>query len=289
MAWPEGKRATSRNRYAVTPMLACCVVLRRLATPARWSDLEHLFGKHAPQLSEIFWEALEMLLYSRGHLITGDLSKAHLEANASKYAAAISSKEPAMSGCVGFIDGTVIAVSRPTDNSLQAVVYNGHKRRHGLKFQALVTPDGLILHAAGPLEGRRHDWTMFRLSGLDEQLENLLFIEGTQYFAYGDSGYTRRPWLQVPYQGSSLTNEQEATNRAASACRVTVEWIFQEVKSYWGIVDYRRKLRILQAPVGALYIASMLLTNFRSCFHPNKISQYFSCEPPSIQAYVSHR
>ena len=51
--------------------------------------------------------------------------------------------------CFGFVDGTVRPISRPDEN--QRVVYNGHKRVHGLKFQSVVIPNGLIAHLYGPV------------------------------------------------------------------------------------------------------------------------------------------
>ena len=48
----------------------------------------------------------------------------------------------AFDNCWGFVDGTVRAISRPLEN--QRVVYNGHKRVHSLKYQAVVAPNGLI-------------------------------------------------------------------------------------------------------------------------------------------------
>jgi hypothetical protein len=42
------------------------------------------------------------------------------------------------------------------------------------------------------MEGRRHDWTLFVLSGLDNQLDQKLGIGGTKYCLYGDSGYSQR-------------------------------------------------------------------------------------------------
>jgi hypothetical protein len=106
------------------------------------------------------------------------------------------------SSCVGFIDGTVIGISRPGNSFQQRAAYNGHKRKHALKFQALMSPDGLILHAAGPLEGRRHDWTLYMRSGLDEELEGGLCIAYTQYCIYGDSGYNRRAWMEISFAGT---------------------------------------------------------------------------------------
>jgi hypothetical protein len=114
------------------------------------------------------------------------------------------------SSCVGFIDGTVIGISRPGNSFQQRAAYNGHKRKHALKFQALMSPDGLILHAAGPLEGRRHDWTLYMRSGLDEELEGGLCIADTQYCIHGDSGYNRRAWMEIPLlEQSSLQNSEQ--------------------------------------------------------------------------------
>jgi DDE superfamily endonuclease len=136
------------------------------------------------------------------------------------------------------------------------------------------------------MEGRRHDWTLFLQSGLDNQLAEKLCIGGTQYCLYGDSGYSQREYLEIPYQGSALSAHQRAFNKQMSAARITVEWIFKEIKAYWSCVDFKRKLSINQSPVGALYIAAMLLTNFRNCVYPNPISKYFDCHPPSLESYI---
>ena len=59
------------------------------------------------------------------------------------------SKGAALHNCFGFIDGTVRPISRPMSN--QRVVYNGHKRVHALKFQAVTLPNGLIANIYGPV------------------------------------------------------------------------------------------------------------------------------------------
>lgn len=45
-AWPVENQLAVRSRYAVTPILYTCVLMRRLASPARWCDLEKLLGMH---------------------------------------------------------------------------------------------------------------------------------------------------------------------------------------------------------------------------------------------------
>jgi nuclease HARBI1 len=141
--------------------------LRWLSTPWRWSDLERLFGKLSSQLSEIFWEGIENFLAIRANLITGEPHRGLLADNASRYAQAVQSKSYERDNCIGFIDGTVIGIARPEDTDVQRVSYIGHKSKHAIKFQVILTPDGLMLHNAEHIEGRRHDWKLHCQSGVD--------------------------------------------------------------------------------------------------------------------------
>ena len=61
VARPVGKTCTSRNRHRTTPILTTCIVLLRLAFPARWMNLKLMFGKRHPRLSEIYREAPETM------------------------------------------------------------------------------------------------------------------------------------------------------------------------------------------------------------------------------------
>ena len=65
------------------------------------------------------------------------------------YACAIQLKGSPLPNCFGFIDGTVLVrpICRPDEN--RRVVYNGHKRVHGLKFQSVVLPYGMIANLYG--------------------------------------------------------------------------------------------------------------------------------------------
>jgi hypothetical protein len=47
-----------------------------------------------------------------------------------------------LTGVWAFIDGTLRGICRPTYE--QKRFYNGWKRKHALKFQSLITPDGMI-------------------------------------------------------------------------------------------------------------------------------------------------
>lgn len=53
------------------------------------------------------------------------------------------------------------------------MAYNRHKRKPTLKFQAVTTPDGLIVHAYEPVEGHRNEWTLYTINGLEKSLGDI--------------------------------------------------------------------------------------------------------------------
>ena len=53
-------------------------------------------------------------------------------------------------------------------------------------------------------------------------------------------------------------------------------------------MDFKRKLRVRQSPVGLLYVTSMLLTIIRNCCYPYTVAQYFEATPPSLEEYLAH-
>lgn len=189
LAWPLQLHHTMRNRYSCDSLLSTCIVLRQLAYRCQWRDLEEVFGKHASQLSEIIWEGLEHFLDAPKNLLLGTLSSSFVAKHAERYAKAIKDKSSAMRNCIGFIDVTVIGIAILKGYEMQRVCYSGHKQKHALKIQAVSSPDGLIFHVFGPIEGRHHDWTLHRRSGLDEMPSQSLVVDGRQYAIYGDSGY----------------------------------------------------------------------------------------------------
>ena len=93
------------------------------------------------------------------------------------------------------LDGTVRDISRPGVN--QKTVYNGHKKVHALKFQSVVLPNGIIALMYGPVEGKRHDCSMLRMSDLLTKLSlNAWDTNGNPLSLYGDPAYPLRIHLQ---------------------------------------------------------------------------------------------
>jgi hypothetical protein len=51
------------------------------------------------------------------------------------------------------------AICRPVEN--QRLYYIGYKRLHAVKYQSILTPDGLISSLAGPYLGKEVDWLIY--------------------------------------------------------------------------------------------------------------------------------
>ena len=141
----------------------------------------------------------------------------------------------------------------------------------------------------GLLEGRRHDWTLHIRKELDELLPSVLEVDGVRYCIYGGSVYNARWFMEVPFQGATLSSAQLAFNKAMSSVRISVELLFKEIKMHFVTVDFKRKMKVFESPVGMLYMASMIFSNFRNCLYPNQISKYFGVAPPQLKEYANHK
>ena len=179
--------------------------------------------------------------------------------------------------------------NRPTRD--QRLYYNGHKRKHAIKFQGVVTPDGIVVDLFGPELGARHDVHLLNESGVLLTLaQHMTSPSGDPYLLYGDPAYGMSTHLNCPYSAETfgpLTAGMLEFNKQMSACRVTVEWVFKEVTSKWAFVSMKNQQRYLLSPVGVHYKVATLLSNIHSCLNGgNEISQFFGCPPPSLEEYL---
>jgi hypothetical protein len=199
-----------------------------------------------------------------------------------RWCEAIHAKGAPLEDCFGFIDGTVRPICRPTED--QRVVYNGHKRIHSIKFQSIIAPCGLIVSLYGPVEGRRHDITLYRHSKVEEKLEDL--YEQYDVCIYGDPAYVLRPWLITPHKGGNISASQAQFNKEMSQVRLAVEWGFGKIVSLFAFLDFKKNLKILLSPIGKYYAIGALLTNCHTCLHGSIASVYFDCAPPTLEEYL---
>lgn len=204
------------------------------------------------------------------------------------YASLIQRKIDVVDNVWGFIDGTLRKTCRPTYH--QRIMYSGHKRAHGLKFQSVIAPDGLFVDLFGPIEGSRHDSYMLGQSNLLVKLRELMPEDGslgTVYSIYGDPAYPQSLHLFGGFRNAVPGSPEAHWNTLMSQVRQVVEWGFKEIIAQWAFVDSRPRMKIIQSPIAKYYVIAAFLTNLRNCFYGGQIASYFDTVPMSIEEYLA--
>ena len=129
--------------------------MKTFAYPCRYSDMIPRFARSVPELCIISNDIMDYLYHNFHHKLTSLNQPWLAPARLEEFFNTISQSGTALQNCWGFIDGTVRPVCRPWE--LQRVLCNVHKRVHAIKFQSVVTPNGLDANLYGPVEGKRHD------------------------------------------------------------------------------------------------------------------------------------
>ncbi|KAG1513937.1 hypothetical protein G6F52_010043 [Rhizopus delemar] len=157
-------RAGEPQQFSYNSSKALAIMLRRLAYPSSLFDLQLLFGIDLSTIC-LALSSFNLRLFNN----------------------AIVAKGSCYDDVVGFIDGTLIAMCRPSD--AQESVYNGHVRQHGLKYQAIVTPE----------------WKYNEL----EVVLDCTNIGGKQYAIYGDPAYRQSMVLIQPIPTTLVRSSEE--------------------------------------------------------------------------------
>jgi hypothetical protein len=271
---------TTKENTTFNAVDGLCILLRRLAYPVRYHDMTEMFGRHESAICHIFYCVLEHvhakfydILYFNKNFVRRQLDT---------YSRAIARKGNINANIWAFIDGTVRAICRPTRG--QRSMYSGHKRKHGVKFQILVTPDGMIVHIWGGLEARKHDRTLLTESKIEAHLQSVGCFGN--YFIYGDPAYGCTSHFICPYDTVLLTEEKKNFNKTMSKLRICVEWAFGDVVRYWSALDMRSQMKIQRTPCALHYTVAVLLTNCITMLRGRNVtSTYFGLQPPLLEEY----
>ena len=81
----------------------------------------------------------------------------------------------------------------------------------------------------GPIDGRRHDCFMFRMSGILPKLQQYAFnANGDPLCIYGDPAYPLRIHLQAPFKNARLQPIEQQFNTSTSKVRVAVKYLHEQ-------------------------------------------------------------
>ena len=81
----------------------------------------------------------------------------------------------------------------------EELVYTGYKKFHGMKFQGVVVPNGLLVHLEGPFRAPQNDSGVLKESNLLSNIEEYAIQPGSEpsdppqdhwFQLYGDSAYS---------------------------------------------------------------------------------------------------
>jgi nuclease HARBI1 len=263
-----------------------CMMCMKFAYPTRFCSMVREYGRSQGSLSRLIKELRRLLYiqYSTALRFPAPLTE--------EQCACFSSKVRSKCGhpvVVGFIDGTVREICKPS--VLQGPLYNGKDRIHSLKYQAINSPDGIIMHLAGPYPGSRHDQFMLRESKILEWIGSFPQQAGTgwPHVIYGDCGYSSVAGkIVVPYHDEELNAVHAGFNNSMTSVRISIEWAFGAILRNWASLRWVPDQQLLsRRNIGQIYFVAALLTNLLNCVRPNQTSLYFNCSPPSLAKYLA--
>lgn len=279
----------THNRDSCPGFWAFCMLLYKLSWPRRMSDLRDCFGGTKQRCGRLV-NHVAVFLYRRfGPKLNGLDRARYSDQYLLRLCDIVHRQNGVMDNIWGFIDATIRPCARPV--RFQKVMFNGKNHVHSIKFQSVVSWDGMIAHMCGPWAGARHDSGIFAESGLPSILETLPFVSspGTPAVAlYADDGYALSRRVFVPYPDGRVNARHAAFNQTLSQSRITVEWSYHKILSSWTALDFKRNLKIFKSPIAVYYMVATLLTNIQSCLNTyNEITLYSGYgRTPTVEDYL---
>jgi DDE superfamily endonuclease len=275
------------DRYVAHYETCFCLYLYKLSYPRQLvDDCECFFGLRKSHLSRmiiVFGSAL-------CHLARRYFNNPNLLAPYMPYYAKIISDKcyGLVPNIWGFIDGTIRPTCRPIKH--QNLLYTRYKHCHGIKFQSIVTPDGLIACLHGPFLAPTHDAKIFHESLVREKLEEIMPYDRdhsqTIYALYGDGAYPLSNYVFRGFHNAQKDSLEAQFNRRMSKVRIVVEWSFANILRRWQHLDFRRNQKILQQPVGQMFTNGAFLSNIATCFYGGATNKYFDCDVMELEEYL---
>ena len=185
------------------------------------------------------------------------------------------------------MDSTFRGCRRPSDNNGQRLIYSGHKRLHGITWQAIATPDGLISSLTGPFAGSVNDWSIWRRSGCEEAIREVVNGQKTLYI-YGDPAYNNAFGIACPFEHPKgrryLPKRKQAFNQALSSVRIAVEQAFGDIQVQWTYTAFAKGLTAGTQPIAAYFAVAVLLSNCYICIRRRR--NRFSITPLELEEYL---
>ena len=289
----KDKISFGKEKYAAPYETLLLLVLHRLSRPTRIRrDMEEHFRFRRSKISAGI-RAMVAAMYSLAVQYLDDPKLFHHRMP--RYVEIINAKSGLENNVWGFIDGTLRKTCRPTYH--QKLMYSGHKRNHGIKFQSVVTPDGIFACMYGAINGNRHDSYMLTESELVPRLRLLMPGDdgnnqdggGNIYSLFADPAYPQSAYIFGGFRNPAPGSREAMWNTQMSSVRESVEWGFAYINRNWAFLNFQSVMKIFEAPVAKYYIIGTFLCNLRTCYYGNQTMSFFECadDSMSIDEYLA--
>jgi hypothetical protein len=279
--------------YRFSALEAFCLLCARFRSSSDQYDLAMRYDRSQSSISQVVNGLAIWIDEEWQHLLDFDYEHLLSRENLARYAKALQRAGVPQVLIWAFIDCTIRQMCKPSFWQHQA--YNGHKKFHALKFQALSLPNSIVAHLFGPEEGQRNDNYLAWKSGIWEKCRQHAIRIGADentpigehyYHVFRDPTYGLSPALLSPFTSPSV--EQREWNGLMSSVCISVEHTFGIVQQTWPFLNAHWKLKVFRSPIGTYYHVGILLTNAINCFRPNQTAQRYDCAPPSVFNYFHH-
>ena len=258
------------ERRATTSEMALAVACVRMSHPRMLREVARLFGRSESWISNVANDVLTFLSERFDKQIewhpTITLRRVnHFARRLDEYCGA--------SLIWGFINGTSIDICRPTEE--QSIFWSGYRKKHVIKFQTIVAPDGLIISCSGPYVSEAAGVRLVTVSKIEDRLREL-FDDGDELFLNGDAAYDHCFGMMTGFSEHLTRTSGPARdfNNQMSSIRMGIG----RSKMLWPLNEWRLGSEEEMSPVGTYYRATVLLTNCHTCLRGgNQISAQFEC------------
>ena len=131
-----------------------------------------------------------------------------------------------------FVDATEQEIPRPKNRRRRKNYYSGKKKKHTVKTQIITNKGGLIFHKTGHVNGKKHDYELFKKKHppIPPDIE-LNGDSGYQGIQKGFPEIKSRIPIKKP-RGKNLEKKDKKHNRKLSKERVVVEHVIGKMKKF---------------------------------------------------------
>ncbi|CAN0452656.1 unnamed protein product, partial [Scytosiphon promiscuus] len=189
----------------------------------------------------------------------------------------------------GFLGKTLLKTCRKQGKTeLQREFYDAQEGAHGISFQSLVLPNGMIGDVSGPVPGGSDPSDLPRKSELNDRLAAVQRGRPFRGRVYGNSACVNMSHVGCDFHGDNLTIGQSAYNADMSTVRLDAVGQLGNITQMFPFMDVQHNHQVMLSPVGKYYTIAALLTNAHTTCYGCPTSTHFGMAPPTLEEYFNN-